>query len=118
MKKVLVKKKVIDIPYSPALGEAPEILEVSHLEVIREFQSEDADLAKMLSMEAPGAIIEVIDITAEYAAKEKEKKDKKDKEDTALAAAKALDFSKDMNAKELTAAMKVLLELLKAKGIL
>lgn len=52
------------------------------------------------------------------AAKEKEKKDKKDKEDTSVSAAKALDFSKDMNAKELTAAMRVLVELLKAKGIL
>lgn len=52
------------------------------------------------------------------AAKDKEKKDKKDQEDAKATAAKALDFSKDMNAKELTAAMKALVEALKAKGIL
>lgn len=115
MKKVIVKKKVIDIPYAPATETTPEQLEVSHLEEIREpFQCTDEDLPRMLAMEAPDVITEVIDITAEHAQKEKEKKDKKDRED----AFRLLDFSKDKTAKELTASFRHLIEVLKDKGIL
>lgn len=130
MKKVLIKQKVIDIPYAPAIPgiparaeywvkngevsevepedlegwshipayegapEIPEQEEVSHLEVIREFQSTDEDLEKMLAMEAPDAILEIVDITAEIASKEKEKKGKKDKKDNAKKFVKELDLNK------------------------
>lgn len=114
MKKVLVKKKVIDIPYSPATDESPEIQEVSHLEVIREFQSEDTDLDHMLSMESSDVVLEVVDITAEYENEKKAKKEKKDKED----ALKAVDHSKDFTVKELNAYVRQLVAVLKDKGIL
>lgn len=102
MKKVLIKEKVIDTPYAPAIPaippraeywvkdfevshtepedlegwshipayegepEIPEQQEVSHMEVVREFQTTNEDLQKMLGMEAPGTVYEVVDITAEH----------------------------------------------------
>lgn len=148
MKKIIVKKKVIDIPYAPAIPERaeywvkdfdvsytepadlegwshiptvpaiPEQKEVSHLEVDRESQSTDEELERMLSMEAPDAIIEVVDITVEHAKKEKEKKDKKDKHAADSASILSTDFSKTLTTKELTELCKKLIETLKSIGIL
>lgn len=84
MKKLLIKSKVIDIPYSPAIeaveatetepaiDAVPEQLEVSHYEVIDQTQGEDADLAIWLAGNIhkypEGYQAEYIDITAEVEA--------------------------------------------------
>ena len=81
MKKLLIKSKVIDTPYSPAIeaveatetGPAieavPEQLEVSHIEVIDQTQGEDEELdlwlAGNLHKYPADFTTEYIDITAE-----------------------------------------------------
>jgi hypothetical protein len=81
MKKLLVKIKVIDIPYSPAVDAIPateteaeipaipEQLEVSHEEIIAQTQGNDEELVQWLaqySCVAPeGYLVEYIDVTAQ-----------------------------------------------------
>ena len=85
MKKLLIKSKVIDIPYSPAIEAVeatetepaieaiPEVLEVSHYEIIDQTQGEDAELELWLSGNIAvgkypeGYVVEYIDITAQVA---------------------------------------------------
>ena len=79
MKKLLVKAKIIDIPYSaPILDEngniiQEEITEVSHLEIIDQTQGEDAELDLWLqgnlsvNKYPEGYVTEYIDISAEVA---------------------------------------------------
>lgn len=79
MKKLLVKIKVIDIPYSPAveaipateteaeIPAIPEQLEVSHEEIIAQTQGTDEELAQWLSGDSfkypEGWWVEHIDIS-------------------------------------------------------
>jgi hypothetical protein len=81
MKKLLVKSKVIDTPYSPAIEAVeatetepaieavPEILEVSHYEIIAQTQGNDEELAQWLAGDSfkypEGYVVEYIDITAQ-----------------------------------------------------
>ena len=83
MKKLLVKSKVIDIPYSPAIEAVeatetepaieavPEVLEVSHYEIIAQTQGSDEELALWLAGDSfkypEGYELEYIDISAEVA---------------------------------------------------
>jgi hypothetical protein len=83
MKKLLVKIKVIDIPYSPAveaipatdtepeIPAIPEQLEVSHDEIIAQTQGNDNELAQWLAGDSfkypEGHWIEYVDISAEVA---------------------------------------------------
>jgi len=83
MKKLLVKIKVIDIPYSsaveaisatefePEVPAIPEVLEVSHDEIIAQTQGNDEELAQWLAGDSfkypEGCWIEYIDISAEIA---------------------------------------------------
>ena len=82
MKKLLIKSKVIDIPYSPAIEAVeatetepaieaiPEQLEVSHIEIIDQTQGPDADLELWLSGNlhkyAKGTVAEYYDISHEF----------------------------------------------------
>jgi len=82
MKKLLVKIKVIDIPYSPAVDAIPateteaeipaipEQLEVSHDEIIAQTQGNDEELVQWLaqySCVAPeGHIVEYTDLEQDY----------------------------------------------------
>ena len=81
MKKLIVKIKVIDIPYSPAveaipateteaeIPAIPEQLEVSHDEIIAQTQGEDEELAQWLAGDSfkyrEGYWVEYIDVTAQ-----------------------------------------------------
>lgn len=75
MKKLLVKAKIIDTPYSaPILDESgniiqEEIAEVSHLEIIAQTQGSDEELAQWLAGDSfkypEGYVTEYIDISAE-----------------------------------------------------
>jgi hypothetical protein len=81
MKKLIVKIKVIDIPYSPAveaipatdtepeIPAIPEQLEVSHEEIIAQTQGSDEDLEQWLaqysSVGPAGYFVEYIDISAQ-----------------------------------------------------
>jgi hypothetical protein len=83
MKKLLVKIKVIDIPYSaaveaipatefePEIAAIPEVLEVSHEEIIAQTQGSDEELALWLAGDSfkypEGYWVEYIDISAEIA---------------------------------------------------
>lgn len=89
-------------------------LDFSHIEdwCIADIVTE-GEFKKLVNSEVKKAAKEAAKV-----AEEKAKKDKKDKADAATATINTIDFSKDMNAKELTAAMKALVELLKAKGVL
>jgi hypothetical protein len=85
MKKLLVKIKVIDIPYSPAveaipatdtepeIPAIPEQLEVSHEEIIAQTQGSDEELAQWLTGDSfkysEGYWVEYVDISAELAEK-------------------------------------------------
>lgn len=82
MKKLLVKVKVIDIPYSPAIEAVeatetelaieavPEVLEVSHEEIIAQTQGSDEELALWLvgdSFKYPeGYWVEYIDLEQDF----------------------------------------------------
>jgi hypothetical protein len=82
MKKLLVKIKVIDIPYSPAVDAIPateteleipaipEQLEVSHDEIISQTQGSDEELAQWLSGDSfkyrEGYWVEYIDLDQDY----------------------------------------------------
>jgi hypothetical protein len=80
MKKLIVKIKVIDIPYSAAVeagfeGEipveaVPEFLEVSHDEIIAQTQGSDEELAQWLAGDSfkypEGYWIEYIDLEQDY----------------------------------------------------
>jgi hypothetical protein len=81
MKKLLVKIKVIDIPYSPAveaipatetepeIPAIPEQLEVSHEEIIAQTQGSDEELAQWLAGDSfkypEGYWVEYVDISAQ-----------------------------------------------------
>jgi hypothetical protein len=81
MKKLLVKIKVIDIPYSPAVEAIPatdtepevpaipEQLEVSHEEIIAQTQGTDEELAVWLAGDSfkypEGYWVEYIDVSAQ-----------------------------------------------------
>jgi hypothetical protein len=83
MKKLLIKSKVIDIPYSPAVEAVPatetepaieaipEQLEVSHEEIIAQTQGTDEELAQWLAGDSfkypEGYWVEYIDISADVA---------------------------------------------------
>jgi hypothetical protein len=82
MKKLLVKIKVIDIPYSPAveaipatdtepeIPAIPEQPEVSHEEIIAQTQGLDDELAQWLAQYSPvgpeGYWVEYIDLEQDY----------------------------------------------------
>lgn len=82
MKKLLVKIKVIDIPYSPAveaipatetepeISAIPEQLEVSHEEVIAQTQGNDEELAEWLAGDSfkypEGYWVQYIDLEQDY----------------------------------------------------
>ena len=82
MKKLLVKIKVIDIPYSPAIDAipateiepevpaVPEQLEVSHEEIIAQTQGTDEELAQWLAGDSfkypEGWWVEYIDLEQDY----------------------------------------------------
>jgi hypothetical protein len=81
MKKLLVKIKVIDIPYSPAveaipatdtepeIAAIPEQVEVSHEEIIAQTQGTDEELAVWLAGDSfkypEGYWVEYIDVSAQ-----------------------------------------------------
>lgn len=83
MKKLLIKSKVIDIPYSPAveaveatetepaIEAVPEQLEVSHYEVIDQTQGQESELELWLAGNLAvnkypeGYVVEWIDISAQ-----------------------------------------------------
>ena len=83
MKKLLVKIKVIDIPYSPAVEAIPstdtepevpaipEQVEVSHEEIIAQTQGTDEELAEWLAGDSfkypEGYWVEYIDISSQVA---------------------------------------------------
>jgi hypothetical protein len=83
MKKLLVKIKVIDIPYSPAveaipatdtepeIAAIPEQVEVSHEEIIAQTQGTDEELAVWLAGDSfkypEGYWVEYIDISSQVA---------------------------------------------------
>ena len=82
MKKLLVKIKVIDIPYSqaveaipatetePEVPAMPEILEVSHDEIIAQTQGSDEELAQWLAGDCfkypEGYTVEYIDLEQDF----------------------------------------------------
>lgn len=82
MKKLIVKIKVIDIPYSasveaipatefePEIPAIPEVLEVSHNEIIAQTQGSDEELAQWLAGDSfkypEGYWIEYIDLEQDY----------------------------------------------------
>jgi hypothetical protein len=82
MKKLLVKIKVIDIPYSPAveaipatdtepeIPAIPEQPEVSHEEIIAQTQGSDDELAQWLAGDSfkypEGYVVEYIDLEQDY----------------------------------------------------
>lgn len=82
MKKLLVKIKVIDIPYSaaveaipatefePEIAAIPEVIEVSHDEIIAQTQGNDSELVEWLTGDLfkypEGYWIEYIDLEQDY----------------------------------------------------
>ena len=82
MKKLLVKIKVIDISYSakveaipatetePEIAAIPEVLEVSHNEIIAQTQGSDEELAQWLAGDSfkypEGYVVEYIDLEQDY----------------------------------------------------
>ena len=82
MKKLIVKIKVIDIPYSsaveaipatefePEIAAIPEVLEVSHEEIIAQTQGSDEELAQWLAGDSfkypEGYWVEYIDLEQDF----------------------------------------------------
>lgn len=73
MKKIIVKNKVIDIPYTPATDELPEIQEVFHYEILDENSGEDHAISQWLADNVhrypEGYEVEHISLDAEIAFK-------------------------------------------------